>query len=326
MNLALAAGVVAGLAGHRRPVWDRTARAGLKPDAPPPYPASADRGIERKVKRTHSSFRPVALAGDLVVALAALYGAYLLRIHVPMPGTEQLLPRENVTFGLWNVGLVAAVQVFSLSSLGLYGEHERFREPLVRLVIPALFLELATLASVYFLAPAYSFPRSLLVVYLAVNGLASHPLEGVARPAVPAAAAARPHRRKRSGGGSDRRDGSPAPLERGRDRGRGGGGGRSRWSFRRRTGRRCAAPIPRSDRKARGDRGERERGRGDPDARRAVVEGPPLGADPGGLARGPSRLAVPLRDHDRAPALPDRRRPAASRSARGSRCARSALS
>ena len=27
MNLALAAGVVAGLAGHRRPVWDRTARA-----------------------------------------------------------------------------------------------------------------------------------------------------------------------------------------------------------------------------------------------------------------------------------------------------------
>ncbi len=123
------------------------------------------------MKRTHSSFRAVALAGDLVVALAALYGAYLLRIHVPMPGTEQLLPPENVTFGLWNLGLVAAVQVFSLSSLGLYGEHERFREPLVRLVIPALFLELATLASVYFLAPAYSFPRSLLVVYLAVNGL-----------------------------------------------------------------------------------------------------------------------------------------------------------
>ena len=123
------------------------------------------------VKRTHSGFRPVALAGDLVIAVAALYGAYLLRIHVPMPGTGDLLPPQNVRFGLWNVGLVAAVQIFALSSLGLYGAHERFREPLARLLIPALFLELATLASLYFLAPAYSFPRSMLVAYLAIDGL-----------------------------------------------------------------------------------------------------------------------------------------------------------
>jgi exopolysaccharide biosynthesis polyprenyl glycosylphosphotransferase len=123
------------------------------------------------VKRTHSAFRPVAFVGDLVISLAALYGAFLLRTHVPIPGTEDLLPPQNVRFGLWNVALVAAVQMFSLSSLGLYGEHERFREPLARLLIPALFLELATLASVYFLAPKYSFPRSLLVAYLAVNGL-----------------------------------------------------------------------------------------------------------------------------------------------------------
>jgi len=122
-------------------------------------------------KRPRSGFRPVALTGDVVVALAALFGAYLLRTHVPIPGTEDLLPPQNVQFGLWNVALVAAVQVFSLSSLGLYGEHERFREPLARLLIPALFLELATLASLYFLAPKYSFPRSLLVGYLGVNGL-----------------------------------------------------------------------------------------------------------------------------------------------------------
>ncbi len=123
------------------------------------------------MKRSPSAFRPVALAGDLVISLAALYGAFLLRTHVPIPGTEDLLPPQNVRFGLWNVALVAAVQVFSLSSVGLYGEHERFRESLARLLIPALFLELATLASVYFLAPKYSFPRSLLVAYLAVNGL-----------------------------------------------------------------------------------------------------------------------------------------------------------
>ena len=113
----------------------------------------------------------MALAGDVVIALAALYAAFLLRAHVPIPGTADLLPPQNVRFGLWSVTLVAAVQVFSLSSLGLYGRHERFREPLARLLIPALFLELATLASVYFLAPRYSFPRSMLLAYLLVNGL-----------------------------------------------------------------------------------------------------------------------------------------------------------
>ena len=125
----------------------------------------------RNVKRSPSAFRPVAFVGDVAVALAALYGAYLLRTHVPIPGTEHLLPPQNVRFGVWNVALVGAVQIFSLASLGLYGEHERFREPLARLVIPALFLELATLASLYFLAPKYSFPRSLLVGYLAVDGV-----------------------------------------------------------------------------------------------------------------------------------------------------------
>lgn len=113
----------------------------------------------------------MALAGDVVIALAALYAAFLLRANVPIPGTADLLPPQNVRFGLWSVALVAAVQVFSLSSLGLYGRHERFREPLARLLIPALFLELATLASVYFLAPRYSFPRSMLLAYLLVNGL-----------------------------------------------------------------------------------------------------------------------------------------------------------
>jgi exopolysaccharide biosynthesis polyprenyl glycosylphosphotransferase len=63
------------------------------------------------------------------------------------------------------------VQVFSLAFLGLYGQYERFREPLGRLLIPALFLELLTLASIYFLAPSYSFPRSLVVVYVVLDGV-----------------------------------------------------------------------------------------------------------------------------------------------------------
>ena len=103
--------------------------------------------------------------------MAALYGAFLLRTQVPIPGTEKLLPIENVRFGLWNVALVVAVQLFSLAFLGLYGEHERFREPLGRLLLPALFLALATLAAIYFLAPRYSFPRSLVVVFVLLDGI-----------------------------------------------------------------------------------------------------------------------------------------------------------
>jgi exopolysaccharide biosynthesis polyprenyl glycosylphosphotransferase len=108
---------------------------------------------------------------DASIALAALYIAFLLRTQIPMPGTEKLLPPENVRFGLWNLALVVAVQVFSLAFVGLYGEHERFREPLGRLLLPALLLELGTLASIYFLAPRYSFPRSVVVVYVVLDGL-----------------------------------------------------------------------------------------------------------------------------------------------------------
>lgn len=108
---------------------------------------------------------------DASIALAALYVAFLLRTQIPIPGTEKLLPPENVRFGLWNLAVVVAVQVFSLAFVGLYGEHERFREPLGRLLLPALLLELGTLASIYFLAPRYSFPRSVVVVYVVLDGL-----------------------------------------------------------------------------------------------------------------------------------------------------------
>jgi exopolysaccharide biosynthesis polyprenyl glycosylphosphotransferase len=133
--------------------------------------ASSRIGRRVSVSGSHSAFRVAAVAGDAAVALFALYGAFLLRTQIPIPGTEKLLPPGNVRFEVWNLTVVVVVQVFSLSFLGLYGEHERFREPLGRLLLPALFLELLTLASIYFLAPAYSFPRSLVVLYVVVNGL-----------------------------------------------------------------------------------------------------------------------------------------------------------
>jgi exopolysaccharide biosynthesis polyprenyl glycosylphosphotransferase len=119
-----------------------------------------------------SPFRSVAAAGDVAIAVAALYAAFFLRTHVPIPWTEKLLPAASVLFTFWNVVIVAAAQVGALSFFGLYRDHERFREPLGRLLLPALLVELATLASVYFLAQPYSFPRSVLVIYLVLNGFA----------------------------------------------------------------------------------------------------------------------------------------------------------
>ena len=122
--------------------------------------------------RTHSAFRTVALAGDLAIAVTTLYLAFFLRTRVSIPGTETLLPPGKVLFTPWNILLAAAAQGVSLSVFGLYRARERFREPLGRLLIPALFFQLLGLAAIYFLAQPYSFPRSVLLLYLLLNGAA----------------------------------------------------------------------------------------------------------------------------------------------------------
>ena len=122
-------------------------------------------------RRPSSAFRGVALAGDVAIAVGALGAAFFLRTRVSIPGTLALLPAENVRFTFWNIVIVAAVQAFSLAFFGLYRDHERYREPLARLLFPALLVELASLASIYFLAQPYSFPRSVLVLYLVLNAV-----------------------------------------------------------------------------------------------------------------------------------------------------------
>ena len=122
-------------------------------------------------RRTSSAFRSIALAGDVAIAVGALGAAFFLRTRVWIPGTLALLPEENVRFTFWNIVIVAAVQAFSLAFFGLYRDHERYREPLARLLFPALLVELASLASIYFLAQPYSFPRSVLVLYLVLNAV-----------------------------------------------------------------------------------------------------------------------------------------------------------
>lgn len=122
--------------------------------------------------RKHSLFRIVAFTGDALIAVMTLYLAFLIRTRFSLPGTEALLPPHKIHFTPVNVLLVGSVQVICLSLFGLYRDHERFRDPLGRLLLPALFIQLLTLASIYFLAQPYSFPRSVLVLYLILNGVA----------------------------------------------------------------------------------------------------------------------------------------------------------
>jgi exopolysaccharide biosynthesis polyprenyl glycosylphosphotransferase len=122
-------------------------------------------------RRRASAFRNVAVAGDAVIAVLVLRAAFEVRTRIAIPGTLALLPAGSVRFDLANIVIVAAVQVLALWSFGLYREHERFRDPLLRRLLPALFAELATLASIYFLAQPYSFPRSVLVLFLVGNGV-----------------------------------------------------------------------------------------------------------------------------------------------------------
>ncbi|MGH9399104.1 MAG: hypothetical protein ACRD00_01955, partial [Thermoanaerobaculia bacterium] len=122
-------------------------------------------------RRTHSTFRATALAGDLLLAALSLWLAFAVRAHVPLPGTDGLLPAGRVRFTPSNIALVAGAQALALSLFGLYGSRERFREPLARLLVPALFFQLLALSSVYFLALSQesAFPRSVLVLYVTID-------------------------------------------------------------------------------------------------------------------------------------------------------------
>lgn len=126
------------------------------------------------MRRTHSAFRLTALAGDLAIAALCLYAAFLIRTRVALPGTEGLLPPGKVRYTLLNVLIVVATQGFFLSLFGLYRARERFREPLARLLVPAVFFQLFALSAVYFLAFAqnYLFPRSVLLVYIVLDVIA----------------------------------------------------------------------------------------------------------------------------------------------------------
>ncbi len=109
---------------------------------------------------------PLFICGvDLLVGAAAYVLAWLVRIYVPFPMTQDLLPQErwDVVHHFWGVLVVS--QAFFLYIFGLYDDvrSQRYREVLGHLVT-ACFGQVVLVSSVFYLTNGI-FPRSVILVF-----------------------------------------------------------------------------------------------------------------------------------------------------------------
>jgi exopolysaccharide biosynthesis polyprenyl glycosylphosphotransferase len=116
-------------------------------------------------------FRWAAVLGDASAALAALALARGIRLRLPLPFTESLLPARNFGLTARPVALVLAVQFLALMIFGLYGSRARVVGSLSRLLLPAQATQLLAFGTVFYFFPHRAVPRSVLVIYLALDGL-----------------------------------------------------------------------------------------------------------------------------------------------------------
>jgi len=119
--------------------------------------------------------RPVlrwaAVAGDAAAALAALALAREIRLRLPLPFTESLLPAANFALRLRPVALALAIQLLAMLVFGLYGPRARMAGSLSRQLLPAQAGQLLAFATVFYFFPHRAVPRSILVLYLAIDGV-----------------------------------------------------------------------------------------------------------------------------------------------------------
>ena len=113
--------------------------------------------------------RWLRLAGDVALCIAAFYLAFLVRMQVPLPLTEQLLPADRLDFFATYWPLVAVAQPMVLYFFGLYDPPQP-RELLetLRRLLPAVTL-LALLLGAFFFLAERTFPRSVLVVFTGLD-------------------------------------------------------------------------------------------------------------------------------------------------------------
>ena len=68
----------------------------------------------------HRDEAVVRVLGDAIAACAALTGAFLIRIHLPFPFTEGLLPADRLSFLTRDWAPVILIQLAALYFFGFY--------------------------------------------------------------------------------------------------------------------------------------------------------------------------------------------------------------
>jgi len=118
-----------------------------------------------------SGIRWWAAAGDGFAAVAALWLAREIRLSLSLPFTASLLPPRNFRLTAALVLIAVAVQVFSMSLLGFSTWRGRIAASLTRRLTAALFIELMIFSTIVFFDSRLRLPRSVLVIYLGIDGL-----------------------------------------------------------------------------------------------------------------------------------------------------------
>jgi exopolysaccharide biosynthesis polyprenyl glycosylphosphotransferase len=128
----------------------------------------------------------ILVAGDLLAACLAYLLAFMLRARVPLPFTQGILPpvRFAQVHHHWPEMLLAQAAV--LYFLGLYEPHALYRpRDHLGAIGTAAVLQALLLIAVYFFRQELLFPRSIFVVFAALNAflliawrLGSQPLMG----------------------------------------------------------------------------------------------------------------------------------------------------
>lgn len=140
--------------------------------------ASADRPGRRPGRQGDHPWRsePVwrrllRMTGDAGAAWAAFAAAFYLRIHVPLPGTQGLMPADRLLYLRRDAWIVLLSQLALLYALGFYDRprpRQRF-ETAWRLA-GLVAIQGLGLAVTYFLADR-TFPRTVLLLFVAGNFL-----------------------------------------------------------------------------------------------------------------------------------------------------------
>jgi exopolysaccharide biosynthesis polyprenyl glycosylphosphotransferase len=113
--------------------------------------------------------RLLRVAGDLAAALAAFSGAFWLRIHVPLPGTQGLMPADRLYFLRRDSWIVLVAQLLFLYAFGFYDRpRPRGHAETAQRLLGLVAVQGLALAGTYFLADR-SFPRTVLLLFMVLN-------------------------------------------------------------------------------------------------------------------------------------------------------------